>query len=253
MTKSMPKVRAMGTGVNNSGMLLAGLIASAGMVCLTLAGCANHYGEDGKSGDSSVSTTDVQSFGGVGSTFVDPLITRWMKDYGAAHKVQINYRPIGSGAGMNEFKQGHTTFAASDAPLDDDQLKGMPSLLQIPVTAGPVSITYNLPGLSAPLRFSGKTLAGILSGDIISWQDSSIAAENPGAKLPHAAIMLVHRSDGSGTTSIFTRYLSAVSPAFATKIGHGITVKWPAGLWIVVLTFPLLEMVFEIADGMAGG
>lgn len=204
----------------------------AGGLTLSIAGCTgcHHYGEDGKPPEEPVATTDVQSFGGVGSTFVDPLITRWMKDYGTAHKVQINYRPIGSGAGIEEIKKYHTSFAATDAPLDDEQLKGMSPILQIPITAGPVCVIYNLPGLSAPLRLSGKTLGAIFAGDIHNWQDPSILAENPGAKLPHAGIALVHRSDGSGTTSIFTRYLSSVSPSFAKRTGQGLSVNWIGGM-----------------------
>lgn len=214
-------------------LLRAGLVVSAGAAVLAMVGCqgCNHYGEDGKpSEEPTLATTDVQSFGGVGSTFVDPLITRWMKDYSTAHKVQINYRPIGSGAGVEEFKKGYTTFAATDAPLDDGQLQGMRQILQIPITAGPVCVIYNVPGLSAPLRLSGKTLAGIFAGEIVNWQDRSIVAENPGAKLPHLGIVLVHRSDGSGTTNIFTRYLSSVSPGFSKKTGYGLSVSWTGGM-----------------------
>lgn len=210
-------------------VLLVALVA--GGLTLSIAGCTgHHYGEDGKPEEVPVATTDVQTFGGVGSTFVDPLITRWMKDYGTAHKVQINYRPIGSGAGIEEFKKYHTSFAATDAPLDDEQLKGMAPILQIPITAGPVCVIYNLPGLSAPLRLSGKTLGAIFAGDIHNWEDPAIVAENPGAKLPHSGIALVHRSDGSGTTSIFTRYLSSVSPSFAKRTGHGLSVNWIGGM-----------------------
>lgn len=213
-------------------LLTASLIVSACTLLLSLVGCngCNHYGEDGKPEQLTYATTDVHSFGGVGSTFVDPLITRWMKDYGTAHKVNINYRPIGSGAGITEFKKGQTTFAATDAPLDDDQLKGMPEILQIPITAGPVCVIYNVPGLSAPLRLTGKTLASIFLGDIKNWRDPSIVAENPGAKLPDLKIVLVHRSDGSGTTNIFTRYLSSVSPAWSARLGHGLSVNWIAGM-----------------------
>jgi phosphate transport system substrate-binding protein len=115
-------------------------------------------------------------------------------------------------------------------PLSDEQLKGLPPIVQIPVIAGPLCVIYNLPGENTPLRFSGKTLAGIFAGDIISWQDPAIVRENPGIKLPHAAIVLVHRSDGSGTTSIFTSYLSMVSPNWMARFGQGLTVKWSAGI-----------------------
>ncbi len=205
--------------------VLAGLAA---FLFLSATGC--NYSEDGKTDESKLATTDVESFGGDGSTFVAPIMDRWAADYAKLHKIQINYRAIGSGGGISELKKGHPTFAASDAPLGDDQLKDLPPILQIPVTAGPVCIAYNLPGLSAPLRLSGKTLAGIFSGKIISWQDSAISTENPGAKLPHAAIIVVHRSDGSGTTSILTGYLSTVDPEWSKKPGRGLTVDWPAGI-----------------------
>lgn len=232
-SSEMPATLTSKRRSSHSKLLLAGILVSTGVTLLSIVGCSgcNHYGEDGKPPEEPrFATTDVQSFGGVGSTFVDPLITRWMKDYGTAHKVQINYRPIGSGAGIEEFKKYHTTFAATDSPLDDEQLKGMPQILQIPITAGPVCVIYNIPGLSKPLRLSGKTLAGIFTGEIVNWQDPSIAAENPGAKLPHSGIVLVHRTDGSGTTNIFTRYLSSVSSSFSKRTGYGLSVNWVAGM-----------------------
>ena len=157
-------------------------------------------------------------------------MSRWSSDYEKVHNVRVNYRSIGSGAGLSELKQGLLTFAVSDAPLGDSQLKDLPALVQVPVTAGPVCVIYNLPGLNAPLRFSGKTLADIYSGGIVSWQDPAIAKENPGIKLPHTGIMVVHRADGSGTTSIFTSYLSSVSPSWSAKVGHGLDVNWPTGI-----------------------
>jgi phosphate transport system substrate-binding protein len=217
------------SSVPGSRAIFAALIAFAGLGLLSITGC--NLAEEEKTADEpKLATTDMQSFSGAGSTFVAPLIDRWTADFSKLNKVQINYRAIGSGAGISELRKGNPTFAASDAPLGDDQLKGLPPILQIPVTAGPVCVTYNLPGVSAPLRFSGRTLAGIFSGEIISWQDSAIASENPGAKLPHAAIIVIHRSDGSGTTSIFTDFLSSVSPEWSKKTGHGLTVEWPAGI-----------------------
>lgn len=183
-------------------MASAVLMALAGFCFLSATGC--NYSEDGKTDEPKLAATDIQSYGGDGSTFVAPIMERWATDYAKVHKVQINYRPIGSGGGISELKRGGPTFAASDAPLGHDQLKDLPPILQIPVTAGPVCIAYNLPGLGAPLRLNGKTLAGIFAGTIISWQDPAISTENPGVKLPHAAIIVVHRSDGSGTTSILT-------------------------------------------------
>lgn len=193
-----------------------------------MAGC--NYSEDGKPpAEPTFATTQTRTFSAAGSTFIAPLMSRWSADYEKAHQVRVNYRSIGSGAGLSELKQGLLTFAVSDAPLNDGQLKDLPPLVQVPVTAGPVCVIYNLPGLDNPLRLTGKTLADIYSGSIVGWQDPAIARENPGAKLPHAAILVIHRADGSGTTSIFTSYLSSVSASWSAKAGHDLTVNWPTG------------------------
>ena len=174
--------------------------------------------------------TISNAIGGVGSTFVDPLMKRWVLGFQQTHpKVLINYRAEGSGAGIEEIRKSMTEFAASDAALGDEQLMKMPALLQIPVTAGPVCIIYNLPDVNAPLRLSGKSLADIFLGKIVSWNDPAIAHDNPGVKLPKAAVIVVHRSDGSGTTSILTSYLSKVSPDWSKKPGAGLSVAWPVG------------------------
>ncbi len=205
-------------------------VASTALTLLLAIGCTN-YSEDGKPpADPAFATTQVRTFSAAGSTFIAPLMSRWSNDYEKAHNVRVNYRSIGSGAGLSELKQGLLTFAVSDAPLGDAQLKDLPALVQVPVTAGPVCVIYNLPGLDAPLRLGGKTLADIYSGSISNWQDPAITRENPGAKLPHTAIAVVHRADGSGTTSIFTSYLSAVSPGWSAKFGHDLAVNWPTGI-----------------------
>ena len=121
-------------------------------------------------------------------------------------------------------------FGATDAALDDQKLKEMPALVQIPETAGPVCITYNLPQLKQPLKLSAKTLSGIFLGTIKNWQDPAIKQDNPGVNLPHQSIMVVHRSDGSGTTNIFTTYLDAVNPDWSSKVGKGLSVSWPLGI-----------------------
>jgi ABC-type phosphate transport system substrate-binding protein len=202
------------------------LVATVVLFCAV--GC--NYDENGKTKEPEIQTTNVETFLASGSTFIAPLITRWGADYEKSHPVHVNYHSIGSGGGIDNLHKGVGAFAASDAPLSDDQLQGLPPIVQIPVTAGPVCIIYNIPGLNSPLRLSGSTLAGIYSGDIISWQDSAIARDNPGVKLPRAAIIVVHRSDGSGTTNIFTNYLSKVSPSWSKKLGKGLAVEWPAGI-----------------------
>ena len=214
-------------------LLTASAVTSATFALLFAIGCTN-YSEDGKPpAEPTFATTQVRTFSAAGSTFIAPLMSRWSADYEKAHNVRVNYRSIGSGAGLSELKQGLLTFAVSDAPLNDAQLKDLPPLVQVPVTAGPVCVIYNLPGLNNPLRLSGKTLAEIYSGGIVGWQDPAIARENPGTKLPHTAITVVHRADGSGTTSIFTSYLSGVSASWSAKAGHDLAVNWPTGIGAV--------------------
>jgi len=168
---------------------------------------------------------------GAGSSFINPVMTRWIAAFQSTHPgVQINYQSIGSGGGIQQLKQGLVDFGASDAALDDEKLKEMPPLVQIPESGGPVCITYNLPELNTPLKLSGAALAGIYLGEIKSWQDPAIKNDNDGVRLPNHPIAVVHRSDGSGTTNIFTTYLSKTSKEWSTKVGQGISVSWPAGM-----------------------
>jgi phosphate transport system substrate-binding protein len=168
---------------------------------------------------------------GAGSTFVNPVMQRWIQDFSQSHQnVQINYQSIGSGGGVQQVKNSIVDFGASDYALTDQQLAAMKPVVQIPETAGPVCITYNLPELKQPLKLSPKALAGIFLGTIKNWQDPILKKDNPGVKLPKEPIIVSHRADGSGTTNIFTTYLSAVSPEWKTKVGQGPSVNWPVGL-----------------------
>lgn len=168
---------------------------------------------------------------GAGSTFVTPAMSHWTDAYQRAHSnVRINYQSIGSGGGIQQVRAGTVDFGASDVALTDDQLKTMPPILQIPETAGPVCITYNLPDVKQPLQLTSAAIAGIFLGTIKTWQDPAIAKANPGVNLPKSSIVVVHRADGSGTTGIYTEYLSAVSPEWKTKVGFGTSVGWPVGL-----------------------
>ena len=168
---------------------------------------------------------------GAGSTFVYPVMTKWIAQFQQAHPgVQINYQSIGSGGGIQQLKKGVVDFGASDAALDDKQLQEMPGLVQVAESAGPVCITYNLPNLQKPLRLSGATLSEIFLGTIKNWQDPQLKKDNPGVNLPNTGIIVAHRSDGSGTTNIFTNYLSRVNPDWQTKVGVGIAVSWPVGI-----------------------
>jgi phosphate transport system substrate-binding protein len=195
------------------------------------AGCKYGGEEPVAEKDFATSSTVKTAIGGAGSTFVAPLLKTWISAYQRIHpSALINYRPIGSGAGLDELKKGLLELAASDAPLSDEQISKMFPVIQVPVTAGPVCAIYNVPDVKSPLRFSASTLAGIFLGNVISWQDPAIERDNPGVKLPRAAIIVVHRSDGSGTTSILTSYLAKVSPEWSRRLGQGLSVEWPVGI-----------------------
>jgi phosphate transport system substrate-binding protein len=177
------------------------------------------------------SSNNTVALSGAGSTFVYPVMTRWIQDFSQTHQnVQINYQSIGSGGGIQQVKAKTVDFGASDAALTDQQLAAMLPVVQIPESAGPVCLTYNLPGLTQPLRLSPEALAGIYLGTIKTWQDPLLAKDNPSVKLPSIAVIVAHRSEGSGTTNIFTTYLSAVSPDWKTKVGAGPAVSWPIGI-----------------------
>jgi len=166
-----------------------------------------------------------------GSSFVYPVMMRWVQAYQQNRQgLEINYQSIGSGGGIEELKKGVLDFAASDAALDDEKLKEMPALVQIPESAGPVCITYNLEQIKEPLKLSAKTLSGIYLGTIKNWQDAAIKSDNPGVSLPKQSILVVYRTDGSGTTNIFSTYLAAVSPKWKSQVGQGLSVSWPVGI-----------------------
>ncbi|HVT46867.1 MAG TPA: phosphate ABC transporter substrate-binding protein PstS [Vicinamibacterales bacterium] len=171
---------------------------------------------------------------GAGSTFINPLLSRWSKEYNTLHPdVRINYQSIGSGGGRQQFLAKTVAFGASDAPLTDEQLAqggGETAIVHVPMTQGSVVIAYNLQGLPSAIKFSPATIAGMYLGTIKMWNDPTIAADNPGLTLPRRPVLVVHRSDGSGTTDIFTDYLSKVSPEWKDKVGHGTSVQWPVGI-----------------------
>jgi phosphate transport system substrate-binding protein len=169
---------------------------------------------------------------GAGSTFSNILYNDWMLTYNKAHAdVQFNYQSIGSGAGIRQFSDKTVDFGASDAPMTDSAMAAIHgNVLHIPTELGGVPPTYNLPAVSAQLKFSGPVLADIFLGTITKWNDARIAADNPGVKLPDQDIVVVHRSDGSGTSFILTDFLSKVSPDWASKVGNGTAVNWPVGL-----------------------
>lgn len=168
---------------------------------------------------------------GAGATFPNPLYSKWFDTYRKVDpSVQFNYQAIGSGGGQKQITEQTVDFGASDGPMSDESLAKAPGkILHVPTVAGAVVVTYNAPGVTG-LKLDGLTLAGIFMGKITRWNDKAIAAQNKGVKLPDDEISVVHRSDGSGTSYIFTDYLSAVSPDWKSAVGRNTSVKWPAGL-----------------------
>jgi phosphate transport system substrate-binding protein len=169
---------------------------------------------------------------GAGATFPNPIYTKWFSEYHKAHpEIQINYQAIGSGGGIKQIQSGTVDFGASDGPMSDEQLSATPfKLLHIPTVLGSVVPTYNIPGVNAELKFTPEILADIFLGKITKWNDPRIAKVNSGIKFPDTDIVVVHRSDGSGTTYVFTDFLSKVSPEWKTKVGRNVSVNWPVGL-----------------------
>ena len=169
---------------------------------------------------------------GAGATFPYPIYSKWFSDYHKLHPdVQINYQSIGSGGGIRQVTAGTVDFGASDGPMTDEQLKQVKgALLHIPTVLGAVVPAYNISGVSQEIRFSPEVLAGIFLGQITNWNDKHLAGDNPGIKFPDKPIIIIHRSDGSGTSYIFTDYLSKVSPEWKTRVGRNTSVSWPVGL-----------------------
>jgi len=175
---------------------------------------------------------DIIKLNGAGATFPYPLYSKWFNEYNKLRPdVQINYQSIGSGGGIQQIKAKTVAFGASDAPLSADEEKAMPApVVQIPTTAGAVVVVYNLPGVDKGLKLPPDVVADLYLGKIEKWNDPRIVSQNPGMKLPDLPVAVVHRSDGSGTTYIFTDYLSKVSQDFLAKVGKGKAVNWPAGI-----------------------
>jgi phosphate transport system substrate-binding protein len=169
---------------------------------------------------------------GAGATFPYPMYSKWFSEYHKLHSdIEINYQSIGSGGGIRQVSEGTVEFGASDVPMNDEQLKAAKSkILNIPTVLGAVVPVYSVPGVSADLKFTPDVLAGIFLGRITKWNDKAIAGANPGVNFPDKDIVVIHRSDGSGTTFIWTDYLSKVSADWKSQVGSGTAVKWPLGL-----------------------
>ena len=204
--------------------LRTGLVALAALA----AACGGDKGNGGNAGGSAAG--GKVTLNGAGATFPAPIYTKWFGDYAAAHPVQVNYQAIGSGGGIQQVTAKTVDFGASDAPMKAEEEAKAPGILQLPTVMGAVVVTYNLPGVTQPLKLDGALLADVFAGRVAKWNDPRIAALNPGVTLPGSPIAVVHRSDGSGTTFVFTDYLSKVSPEWKSSVGADKSVKWPVGL-----------------------
>ena len=178
----------------------------------------------------SVIAQTTMRINGAGATFPAPIYTKWFSEYNKLHpNVEINYQPIGSGGGIRQITERTVFFGATDGPMTDDQIKAAPGIMHFPTVLGAVVPVYNVPG-AGELKFTGELLANIYLGKVTKWNDASITALNPGAKLPGTDITVVHRSDGSGTTYIFVDFLSKLSSEWKSKVGVNTSVNWPAGV-----------------------
>ena len=180
----------------------------------------------------SIAGAQVTDLTGAGSSFAYPIYSKWASMYAAKTGVHVNYQSIGSSGGIRQLSDEIVDFGATDGPMTDEQLakaKGGP-ILHFPTVLGGVALTYNLPTVTQPLKLTGEVIADMFMGTITKWNDPRIAQLNPGVRIPSADVIVVHRTDGSGTTYIFSDYLSSVSPAWLSKVGRGQSLDWPVGL-----------------------
>jgi len=212
-------------------------------------------------------TAIAQNINAAGATFPYPIYNRWFTEYAQAHpSVHINYQSIGSGGGIRQVSDGTVDFGASDGPMTDEQLNhAKVKVMHVPTVLGAVVPIYNLPGVNKELNFSGDVIADIYLGKIQKWNDPRISKDNPGVNLPNHQILPVYRSDGSGTTYIFTDYLSKVNPEFASKVGKNTSVKWPVGIGQkgnegvagmvrqAPYSFSYVELIYALQNKMAFG
>lgn len=209
----------------------------------------------------------AQNINGAGATFPNPIYSRWFSEYAQQHpNVHINYQDIGSGAGIHQLQQKTVDFGASDMPLTDQMMHQFnPPVLNLPTVLGAVVPVYNVPGVSGEIRFAPEVIAGIYLGKITKWNDPNIEHDNPGVKFPDHSILPVYRSDGSGTTFIFTDFLSKVVPLFEQQVGRGTSVRFPVGIGQkgnegiagmvrgTPYTFGYVELVYALQNHMEYG
>src|SRR6266540_2909008 len=198
--------------------------------------CGNGGGDKpGYTNDIPKISGEASTLSGAGGTFVAPMLSVWTKEYSKTDKVQVAYQSIGSGGGVKQISAGTVDFGESDAPMKDSELaQAKGPILHVPLVLGAVVPTYKLTGVSSGLKFDGETLGKIFAGEITKWNDPALTALNPDAKLPDQPIAVVHRSDGSGTTAIWTDFLTKTSPSWVSKLGQGQSqgkeVAWPTGI-----------------------
>jgi phosphate transport system substrate-binding protein len=202
-----------------------------GVFVLFAVACAKE-GNNSSTPSSTSSSSGSVDLTGAGATFPYPIYSKWFSDYAKSTGVKINYQSIGSGGGIRQLSEGTVDFGASDSPMSDAEMAKAKfgPIVHIPTVLGAVVITYNVPALSAPLQLTPQAIADIFAGKITKWNDARIASLNSAVSLPSSDILVVHRSDGSGTTYIFTDYLSSAVPSWKASTGRGKEVSWPVGL-----------------------
>ena len=217
---------------DRSGMKHSQRFLGAALPLLFVIACGGSEKKADSSQPAIASTSSGADLTGAGATFPQAIYQRWVSEYLSKTGTKVNYQAIGSGGGIKQLSEQTVDFGASDAPMSDSDMakaKGG-AVYHIPTVVGVVAIAYNLPGVTQPLKLSGEILADIFLGKVTKWSDARIGAINPGVKLPSADILVVHRTEGSGTTFIFSDYLSSVSPAWKTGPGKGKELQWPVGL-----------------------
>jgi len=205
-------------------------LGAASLLALLGAGCGKQGSGTSGGAGSTASPGGGAGLNGAGATFPEPLYQKWFQEYKGKTGVAINYQAIGSGGGIKNITARAVDFGASDAPMNDAELKAAPGILHVPTVAGAVCVAYNVPGVPAHIHLSGDVIAKMFLGQIKTWNDPAIANLNPAVKFPATPIVAAHRSDGSGTNNIFTTYLSQISPDWKQSVGSGKSVKWPNGL-----------------------
>ncbi len=207
-------------------------VALAAAAALSIIACQKSETASSGTAATPAATGNIVTINGAGATFPYPIYSKWFDEYHTAHpEIHVNYQSIGSGGGIQQLSAQTVFFGASDGPMTDEQLKAAPfPIMHFPTVLGGVVPVYNIPGVSAGLKFPAAALADIFLGRITKWNDPALAKANPGVPLPNDGITIVHRSDGSGTNYIFCDFLSKVSPEFKQKVGVGTSVQWPSGV-----------------------